>query len=72
MAVAELTKYNSLPNQRDPMKRQPKLASCPTASPEADRFRSFAKQIVAVPKVEIDRRAKVWGETKNEQRKATA
>jgi hypothetical protein len=39
---------------------------------EFDRFRDFAKQIIAVPKTEIDRRAEVYKKQREAIKKAKA
>jgi hypothetical protein len=39
---------------------------------ESDRFRAFAKQIIAVPKSEIDRRAAAYAKQREAVKKAKA
>jgi hypothetical protein len=39
---------------------------------ESERFRSFAKQIIAVPKAEIDRRAAAYAKKRAAVKKAKA
>jgi hypothetical protein len=39
---------------------------------EFDRFRAFAKQIISVPKAEIDRRAAAYAKKRSASRKAKA
>jgi len=41
-----------------------------TTNNEADAFRAFAKQVVSVPKAEIDRREKAYKEGRKGPRKA--
>jgi hypothetical protein len=39
---------------------------------EADRFRALAKQVISVPKTEIDRRAAEYAKKREASRKAKA
>jgi len=39
---------------------------------EADRFRNFAQKVIAVPKAEIDRRAKAYAKARKALRPAKA
>jgi hypothetical protein len=39
---------------------------------ESDRFRAFAKQVISVPKIEIDRRAAAYAKQREAIKKAKA